>query len=429
MMTPERSNLVTRTGPGTPAGAVLRRHWLPAALSDEVAGERPLAPVRLLGEDLVLFRDEAGHLGLIERHCPHRGVDLTYGRLEDGGLRCPFHGWLMATDGRCLEQPAEPVGSRAHEKIRTTCYPVEERNGIVFAYLGPGTPPPLPALDCLHAPASHIFAFKGLWHCNWLQALEIGIDPAHASFQHRFFEDEDGEADYGRQFRDSANDIPITRLLREHHRPEILLDETGWGLRIKTLRHLDDARTHVRVTNLLFPCAIHIPMSREITITQWHVPVDDTRCYWVSMFTSFTEPVDAETMRAQRLAEHSLPDYAPLKGAANAYGYDPAEQKTLTFTGMGMDINVHDQWAVESMGAIQNREKEHLATTDKAIAANRRLLLQAIGERDAAVRAGDGEMPIALDTIGPTAAWDEIWREADAARRAACPWPAETADG
>jgi hypothetical protein len=140
-------------------------------------------------------------------------------------------------------------------------------------------------------------------------------------------------------------------------------------LRIIATRTLEDARVHIRVTNLLFPCAITIPMSREMTTTQWHVPIDDHRCYWYAMFTSFGDPVDKTHMREQR-----LPDYAPIKNRTNNYGYDPEEQKTTTYTGMGMDINVHDQWAVESMGAIQDRTKEHLASTDKAIIAFRRRL-------------------------------------------------------
>ena len=166
MMSREQNDYLTRTAKGEPAGELLRRYWLPAALTDELAGDRPLVPVTLLGESLVLFRNESGEPGLIQRHCPHRGADLCYGRLEDGGLRCVFHGWLFDTKGRCLEQPAEPESSRMHEGIQVRSYPVRETNGIVFAYLGPGEPPPTPALDCLRAPESHVFSFKGLWHCK-----------------------------------------------------------------------------------------------------------------------------------------------------------------------------------------------------------------------------------------------------------------------
>jgi len=434
MMTREQNDELTRIGPGTGAGEVLRRYWQPAALSVELDGERPIAPVRLLGEDLVLFRDEAGKLGLIGRHCPHRGVDLCYGRLEDGGLRCPFHGWLYDRTGQCLEQPAEPEGSRLHENIRAVNYPVTERNGIVFAYMGPGEPPALPALDCFTAPDSHVFAFKGLWDCNWLQALEIGIDPAHASFLHRFLEDDDPAEAYGKQFRDRAanTELTMTELLRDYPRPELKVEETEFGLRLVALRHLDDGRTHVRVTNQIFPEAICIPMSREMTITQWHVPIDDTRCYWYSMFTSFGNPVDKGLMREQRLKEHRLPDYAPLKGADNQWGFDAAEQRTETYTGMGQDINVHDQWAVESMGAIQDRTRENLGTTDVGIMRYRRMLRRAIrqvqnGEEDGLPMQGLDPAaitgPVSIDAIGSLdEGWEAVWRKGDRDRRAGCSW-------
>ncbi len=432
MISQDMNNLISHITPGTPAGQVLRRYWQPAALSDELAGNRPVVPVRLLGEDLVLFRDSEGKLGLIQRACPHRGADMCFGRLEDNGLRCPFHGWHFNRAGQCVEQPGEPDGSRMHERIRATAYPVVERNGIVFAYMGPGEPPAFPDLDCFRAPDTHVFAFKGLWDCNWLQALEVGIDPAHASFLHRFLQDEDPAESYGKQFRDTAADteIPMTRLLREYPRPDITVEDTGYGLRIIALRHLDDGRTHVRVTNQIFPEAISIPMSREMIITQWHVPIDDETCYWYSMFTSFDKPVDKDRMRAQRLAEHVLPTYAPKKNKRNNYGYDPDEQTRETYTGMGLDINVHDQWAVESMGAIQDRTREHLGKTDVAIIAYRRKLRAAIqalqdgNETALPMRNGVDPAtirgPISNDTLTRDGDWRASYEQGDAARRAAC---------
>mgnify|MGYP003147706673 FL=1 len=180
MMSAEENATLTQVGPGTPGGALLRRYWQPAALVDELAGNRPVREVNLMGERLVLFRTEDGGYGLIDRHCPHRGADLCYGRLEDGGLRCPFHGWLFDEKGACLEQPAEPEGSSFHKRINHTAYPCVERSGIIFAYMGPGDPPPFPAFDCFAAPHSHVFAFKGFMECNWLQATEC-LFPASLS--------------------------------------------------------------------------------------------------------------------------------------------------------------------------------------------------------------------------------------------------------
>lgn len=438
MISEEMNRTLTRTGPGTAAGAVLRRYWQPIALTAEFDGPRPVRPVTVLGERLVAFRQEDGGYALIDRHCPHRGADLCYGRLEDGGLRCPFHGWQFDGEGRCLDTPAEPEDSGLKDRIRTNAYPCVEKNGIVFGYLGEGEPPAFPELDCFAAPESHVFAFKGLIECNWLQALEVGIDPAHASFLHRYLEDDDPADGYGKQFRDYVGDtdIPMTRILRDFPRPKIEVETTDYGLRILALRDLDGEAMHVRVTNQVFPQAIVIPMSKEMTITQWHVPVDDETCYWVALFTSFGNPVDHARMREQRLELYDLPDYRPKIGKHNDYGYDPEQQKMRTYTGMGDDINVHDQWAVESPGPIQDRTREHLGQTDVAIAANRRRLLRAIKT----VESGEGSLPI-LDTdggpraiAGPMAVdavvshdgWQAAWPEADRARRTAAPWVAPT---
>jgi phenylpropionate dioxygenase-like ring-hydroxylating dioxygenase large terminal subunit len=251
MMTTAQNALITKGGPGTPAGKLLRMYWQPVALIDELQAPRPVKAVRLLGEDLVLFRAAGGEYALIQRHCPHRRADLAYGRLEPSGLRCLFHGWLFDTGGQCLEMPAEPAGGTLCQEVRARTYPVIERSGILFAYLGEAAQPSLPDFDCFVAPDSHTFAFKGLIECNWLQALEVGIDPAHASFLHRFFEDEDPSANYGRQFRapSADSDMPMTRLLREFERPRIDVERTEFGLRIFALRELGQGSTHVRVTN------------------------------------------------------------------------------------------------------------------------------------------------------------------------------------
>ncbi len=433
MLTAERNALITQSGPGTPLGAFMRQYWQPAALVDELDGPRPVRKVRLLGEDLVLFRDPAGRYGLLDRHCAHRGANLSFGRAEDGGLRCPFHGWLFDVAGACLEQPAEPEGSTFCQHVRQRAYRCQEANGIIFAYMGDGEPPAMPALDCFAAPSEYAFAFKGLIECNWLQALEVGIDPAHASYLHRFFEDEDPAGAYRKQFRGRTMgaDMPMTRILREFSRPRIEVETTGFGLRIAALRQLNDSELHIRVTNMVFPHAFVIPMSKEMTITQWHVPVDDTHCYWYAIFTSFAQPVDKAQMRAQRLKLYELPDYTSRRNRTNDYGFDPLEQQTGTYTGMGEDINVHDQWAVESMGPVQDRTRENLGSSDTAIAAYRRLLVRGIravaaGERpllalppaEAAAITGPGT----IDAIGPVVGWEAHWQEQDRLRRAAAPW-------
>ena len=448
-MKADTNERITRIGSGTPCGQLMRHYWQPVALVDEfdpsldsAMAQRPLKAVRLLGQDLVLFRDEQGQFGLLDRPCPHRGADLAFARHEGNGLRCPFHGWKFDVSGQCLETPAEPPESRLCSRIRQRSYPVIERSGVLMAWLGPqdSEPPPLPAMDCFAAPGSHTFAFKGLWSCNWLQAFEVGIDPAHTSYLHRFFEDESLQASYGRQFRGaSAGEVagerwPMTRIMREFDRPQIRVEPRPYGMQLTTLRPMNTELTHVRVTHSIFPHTFVIPLSESLTITQMHVPVDDTHTYWYAIFTSFTEPVDKRAMRDQRLSAVSLPDYRPRSGRHNQWGFDAQEQRTRTYLGMGEDdINVHDQWACESMGPIQDRTREHLASTDVAIAANRRQLLQAIDQVQAGqLPPGMAQAPIAsqrigpdtVDGIAPAEQWQTWWQERVQSRRESAPWTA-----
>jgi hypothetical protein len=307
-------------------------------------------------------------------------------------------------------------------------YPVVEKSGVLFAYMGEGQAPGFPAFDCFVAPDAYTFAFKGYWDCNWLQALEVGIDPAHASWLHKYFEDEDTAGSYGKQFRgvpaDSA--LPISKVLREYDRPEIRVERTGYGMRLQTLRRISEAQTHIRVTNILFPQAFVIPMNAEMTITQFHVPVDDNGCYWYSIFTSFAGPVDKDTMRSQRLRTYPAPDYKPIFSRANGWGFSADEQKSKTFTGMGFDINIHDQFACESQGVIADRTKENLGSTDKGIVLYRRILLDCIKKNETGelVVNSDFSGPPTIDGVGPTSGIDDYWKTADEKRRKESQWAA-----
>lgn len=449
-MKAELNELITRIGPGTPCGRLMRHYWQPVALVDEFDPrldermlQRPLKAVRVLGQDFILFKDAQQRWGLLDRDCPHRNADLSFGRHEGDGVRCPFHGWKFDATGRCMDTPGEPVGSRLCDRVQQGAYPVIERSGVLFAWLGePGKEPPFPEFDCFAAPGTHTFAYKGMWHCNWLQAFEVGLDPVHTSFLHRFLNDaplEDiGDNAAGKQFRSaSAGDFsgerwPMTRVMRVFHRPDISFEPRPWGLQITALRPMTDELTHVRITHGIFPYTFVIPLSETLTITQMHVPIDDTHTYWYAFFTSFDKPVDKEAMRLQRAQFIPGPEFIPHSGKHNDWGFDAQEQRTTTFLGMGEeDINVHDQWAVESMGPIQNRTREHLGTTDKVIMANRRMLLAAI---DAVAAGGmppgvgdpsqSDQMkgPDTVDGIAPAGTWAQWWLQQTDAKRAKAPW-------
>jgi phenylpropionate dioxygenase-like ring-hydroxylating dioxygenase large terminal subunit len=446
-MKAELNERLTRVGLGTPGGALLRHYWQPVALLDEfdpaldpAMALRQVKAVRVLGQDFVLFRNAEGTYGLLDRDCPHRGADLAFGRNEGDGLRCPFHGWKFDISGQCMETPGEPDSSRLCTRIRQRSYPLIEKAGVLFGWFGAegSTPPPLPALDCFEAPASHSFAFKGLWHCNWLQSFEVGIDPAHASYLHRFFNDASLDDSYGKQFRGASVGAvggerwPMTKVMREFGQPEISFTAQPYGFQLTALRKMDEALAHVRVTNAVFPQTFVIPLSETMTITQMHVPVDDTHNHWFAFFTSFDAPVDKHTMRQQRLAGVTLPDYIPKTGRHNNWGFNPEEQQSRTYLGMGEDdINVHDQWACESMGAIQDRTREHLGTTDKVIMANRRLLQQAIdtvaqggtppGIADAALHSAISG-PDTVDGIASAEGWQAWWQDAVRTKRERAPW-------
>ena len=458
-MNAEQNNRLTRITPGTPCGQLLRQYWQPAALVDEFdpaldprMAHRPVKAVKLLGQDLVLFKDALNGWGLLDRHCAHRGADLSFGRLaiaaEGGGLSCPFHGWKFAPDGRCLETPAEPAGSKLCDRVRQRSYPVIEKNGVLFAWLGntDEAPPPFPEFDCFKAPSSHSFAFKGLWNANWLQAFEVGIDPAHPSYLHRFLQDQAlddiGSNPAGKQFRSAAagsasgemdgQEWPMTRIMREFAKPEISFEDKPWGFQLTALRRMTEALMHVRVTQAIFPATFVIPLSETMTITQLHLPVDDTHTYWYSFFTSFDTPLDKEAMRAQRQQFIALPDYIPKAGRHNNWGFDVHEQINTTYLGMGEeDINVHDQWAVESMGAIADRTREHLGTTDKVIMANRRMLVKAIDSVEGggiapgiadSTQSASMVGPDTVDGIAPFGNWQNWWQAAAKTKQRNAPW-------
>lgn len=432
MLKQEDNEKITRSGPGTPLGNLLRSYWQPAALVSEMPGERPVKAIRLMSEDLVLFKKRQGW-GLISRYCAHRGVDLSYGRLEEDGIRCLYHGWLYDGQGRCVEQPAEPDHSQFLGKIRIANYPCVERNGIIFTYMGAGDPPPFPDYDCFVAPEEYTFAFKGLWECNWLQGLEGGIDPSHVSFLHRFIQ-EDPRDMYGQQFAEEVEGTgkKLSMLVGESYRPDIEVETAEHGLRVYALRQLTEDIKHVRVTNLLFPNAFVVPFGNTKVFTQWHVPIDDENHYWFMIWYDFAEKTDKDTLLQQRLEGVSLPEYRPLRNRSNNWGFDPQEQKELTYTGMGLDINVHDQWAVESMGPIQDRTVERLGVSDRAVSANRRMLLRAMeafaaGAQTPSHPVSDAEAasltgPLAMDTIAANDVWQTRWIEREQERRANSPW-------
>jgi len=300
MLTQQENELLTRVGPKTPAGELLRRYWQPVALREDLPQDGAPIPIRILGEDLVLFRDDNGRAGLLGLHCSHRGADLSYGRVEDGGLRCIYHGWLYDVQGRCLDQPGEPNGGEHRQSICHLAYPCVEMAGLVFTYMGPDKPPLLPNYEALAAPEERRFIRKYFQECSYLQANEGNIDPVHLSFLHRQFEEgsDDRRLGLGVGGTDSSPDDLYKRDLA----PSIEVEVTNFGVRIFAIRRASADQTFVRVSNFILPnlCAVPGEAGADGYNINWHVPIDDTH-HWKYMLTfRRSAPLDRELMKKKK---------------------------------------------------------------------------------------------------------------------------------
>ena len=374
MISAEENMLLTQTGKGTPCGELMRRYWQPVALAEELAqGGAPLA-VQIMGEKLVLFRDDQGRPGLLGIHCSHRGTDLSYGRVEGGGLRCLYHGWLYNIEGRCLEQPGEPGRGEHRDAIRHPAYPCKEAGGVIFAYMGPGEPPALPAYEFLSVPAEQREVTKIHVVCNYLQANEGNIDPLHLSFLHRNLQDSERD----KQRVVPGSDATPNSLIGKDQRPTIEVDITEFGLRIYSIRKPGDGKQYLRVTNYIYPnlAAFNGSTTGEGYSAHWHVPIDD-RSHWKYVFLFSRERPLSQDLRDRIRAETSDGNHLK-RNKDNRYLQDRASMKTQTFSGMGFHFQAQDAFATESQGAVQNRAEEHPVSSDKAIVAARKLLLNAI---------------------------------------------------
>jgi phenylpropionate dioxygenase-like ring-hydroxylating dioxygenase large terminal subunit len=383
MLTAEENRLLTQTNPGTPAGELLRCYWQPVALAAELPpGGAPL-PVRILGEDLALFRDEQNRIGLLASHCAHRGADLSYGRVEDGGLRCLYHGWLYDIHGRCLEQPGEPGGGTNRESIKQRAYPCREKGGVIFAYMGPGAAPLLPNYEFLNQPAGHSCVYKVYHDCNYQQANEGNIDPVHLSFLHKFLERKEERYTGVRGSEESHYN-----LIARAEPPSLEVEITDFGVRIYSVRQMGGEKIYLRVSNFVLPNLSTFPgqTGGQGYGVNWHVPIDDTHHWKYCFFFSRGAPLDQEVID-NALAEVD-DHYMPVRNQDNRFMQDRASMQAKTYTGMGSGFQTHDAFATGSQGAIQDRTQENIVSSDIAIVAARKLMEKAI--RD--IQAG-GEPP------------------------------------
>jgi phthalate 4,5-dioxygenase len=354
----------------------MRRYWQPIALSEELPqGGVPLR-VTVMGEELVLFRDDHGQPGLLGLHCSHRGTDLSYGRIENGGLRCIYHGWLYDVCGRVIEQPGEPGGGANRDQIRHRAHPCRESGGVILTYMGPGEPPLVPDYEFLSVPEGQRAVTKILYNCNYLQGNEGNIDPVHLSFLHQFLAD----APMPLRRVVPGTDTTDNTLLGKDIAPAIEVELADFGLRICSLRGSGEDKTYLRVTNFVMPnlAAFGGSTVGEGYSVHWHVPIDDTS-HWKYVFMFSREKALPSELVNKSRAELGA-DFRLTRTGVNRYQQDRESMKTKTFTGMGYNFQAHDAFATESQGAIQDRTSEHLVSSDKAIIAARKLLLNAIND-------------------------------------------------
>ena len=376
MLSREENALVTRVSPGTPMGNAMRHYWIPALLSHEL-DEPDGAPVRvrLLGEDLIAFRDTKGRIGLMDELCPHRRASLFFGRNEECGLRCVYHGWKFDVSGACTEMMNEQEENDFRHKVRMTAYPTCEIGGIIWAYMGPAEKiPALPKFGWTQAPESRRHVTKVMQECNWLQGLEGGIDTSHAPILHRLI----SETSTRGGFKPSN---PFVR----GKAPTLVLDITDYGYQYSGIRPLGDADMHIRTYHFILPFHQIRPSRSDsgASLIAGHiwVPIDDE----TTLVYNWAWSPDADLTEEDRL-EKALGngplhvDQTTFRSHANRgnnYKLDRKVQREESYTGID-GINLQDRAIQESMGKVVDRSKEHLGPADKAIIQARKLLRQAV---------------------------------------------------
>jgi phenylpropionate dioxygenase-like ring-hydroxylating dioxygenase large terminal subunit len=385
MLSREENELLTQTDVGSPAGKYFRRFWLPALLPSEVpTPDCPPVRIRLLGEDLIAFRDTNGQVGLLEEACPHRRASLFWGRNEESGLRCVYHGWKFDVNGICVDIPNEPQEYRLESKVRTVAYPTRVYGGLVWVYMGPPElRPELPKLEWARVPESHRYISKRLQETNYLQAIEGGIDSSHSNFLHASLDAFRLTDSYVEKVKNSDNLRAKYHLLDKA--PWFTVKKTDYGLVIAVRRKAEEDRYYWRLTQFLVPSHTIIPYQSGHSIHGhcW-VPRDDQTCWVWTMSWNPNAPLSENDwgMIRDETFVHARVDpvtFKSVRNKENNYKVDREQQRTSTMTGIH-GFASQDQAIQESMSPIVDRTRERLGTSDTAIIAMRRLLLQEIRE-------------------------------------------------
>jgi phthalate 4,5-dioxygenase len=375
MLRTEQNELLIRTGPQAPMGVMFRRYWIPALLAEELPEpDGPPVRVRLLSERLIAFRDTEGRLGLLDEFCAHRRVSLWFGRNEQCGLRCAYHGWKYDVTGQCTELPSEPESSGVRARIRLKSYPLVERGGVLWTYMGPSEHrPALPEYEFATVSAEQSYVSKRLQYCNWLQALEGGIDSSHVSWLHgdALRSDPLMQGSRGNQYN-MADVMPVFEVA----------DQPA-GLFIGVRRNAERGTYYWRITPWCMPSFTMIPPRGHHPVHgHFWIPIDDESCWAWSFDYHPTRALTAAELAAMRdgkgIHTQTMPGtYIPVANRDNDYLMDRAAQRSgATYSGVA-GIAMQDASLQESMGPIVDRSAEHLTMTDAGIVAARDRLMRA----------------------------------------------------
>ncbi len=432
MLSRADNDLLTRVGPGTPVGQVFRQYWLPVFFAHELQADGTPLRAKLLGEDLIAWRNTDGSVGIMQNACPHRGASMFFGRNEENGLRCVYHGWKFDTEGNCVDMPNEPAESNFKHKIKATAYTTQERGGIVWVYMGQERPePPLPGLEWMDLPASHVVASKRVAPTNWLQGLEGEIDQSHVSFVHSRLNIAEGD---GR----NRSMVDLIRALDRHPHFEVV--ETDYGVCIGAGRQAPDNQTYWRITQHLMPSHVMTGPYGPDPVRNWRcwVPIDDvnvfvigcnfhpTRVFTPEERTRMEDNAGVWTIsKAMRVPATSEPFGAwyGIPHLDNDFLVDRDLQRTKTYSGIA-EFWAQDSAMQVTMGPIYDRTKEHLGTSDTAIITVRRRMAataRALVERGEAPREVHDPACYMVRSDAVLLPEGEHWFEATAARRAATP--------
>jgi phthalate 4,5-dioxygenase len=380
MLSYEDNQLISRVGPGTPMGDLFRLFWLPALVPDRLPDpDGPPVRLRILGEDLVAFRDSTGKVGFIQKHCPHRGASLFFGRNEEEGLRCVYHGWKFDASGACVDMPNEPPESNFKHKVRVTAYPSAEHGGLIWIYMGPpDRTPELPSLEWTQVAPEHRSFSMWLNRSNWLQVLEGDFDTAHSMFLHSAM--------------DPALQQASRRLdIMKDKSPRIAARQTEYGMVYGGRYQTTDGRYVWRLTQWLLPSSSIIASRQYPFNGRLYIPMDDHHTAVFSYLCHPEAPIsDGQNSPTGGWGAHvqttwerfQFPDGTiidtgiPVWGGQNDYGLDREAQRTRNYAGMLHGAQNQDLAMTETMGVVVDRNKERLGTTDTAIIALRRRIIQ-----------------------------------------------------